>query len=301
MMTNPAESAAPVIVITGATSGIGQLAAIDLARGGAHLVLTARSRERAEQTLGRIRQEAPEAVLDVVDADFTDLASTQRAGAEINERFAHIDVLINNAGVHTMSQRTTLDGLPEMVAVNYLAPWLLTGTVLPALRRAERARIVTVASEASRRHGTLRIPQDLASTKPFKALQSSPIYGKTKLLDIMFTLELAERLSDTTVDAMCLNPGYNTTSLGRELRFAAALERLLHTFSIGNPHNGASLIVRVTTERGLNSGGYYSGKTARLITPVAPANDPATRQKLWQATADLLGTKGYMDIYPDWR
>lgn len=243
MTTNPAEAAAPVIVITGATSGIGQLAAIDLAQRGAHLVLTARSAERAEQTVGRIRQEAPEAALDVFDADFTDLASTQRAGAEINERFAHIDVLINNAGVHTMSQRTTVDGLPEMVVVNYLAPWLLTGTVLPALRRARHARIVTVASEASRRHGTLRIPQDLTKTEPFTALQSSPIYGKTKLLDIMFTLELAERLSGTTVDAMCLNPGYNTTGLGRELRFAATLERILHTFNIGNPRNGASLIV----------------------------------------------------------
>lgn len=297
MTTNPAESGAPVIVITGATNGIGQLAAIDLARRGAHLVLTARSKERAEQTIGRIRQEAPQAVLHVVDADFTDLASTQRAGAEINERFAHIDVLINNAGVHTMSQRTTVDGLPEMVAVNYLAPWLLTGTVLPALRRAERARIVTVASEASRRHGTLRIPQDLTSTDSFTALQSSPIYGKTKLLDIMFTLELAERFSGTTVDAMCLNPGYNTTGLGRELRFAAALERILHTFNVGNPHNGASLIVRIATENGLNSGGYYSGKTARLITPVAPANDPATRRQLWQATADLLSTKGYTAIY----
>jgi NAD(P)-dependent dehydrogenase (short-subunit alcohol dehydrogenase family) len=185
-----------------------------------------------------------------------------------------------------------------MVVANYLAPWLLTGTVLPALPRARHARIVTVASEASRRHGTLRIPQDLTGTIPFTALQSSPIYGKTKLLDIMFTLELAERLSGTTVEAMCLNPGYNTTGLGRELRFAAALERILHTFNIGNPHNGASLIMRIATENGLDSGGYYySGKIARLITPVSPANEPATRQQLWQATAELLSTKGYTGIY----
>jgi NAD(P)-dependent dehydrogenase (short-subunit alcohol dehydrogenase family) len=294
---NPAKSVPPVVVITGATSGIGELAAIELARRGVHLVLTARSRERADETISRIRQEAPEALLDVVDADFTDLASTGRAGAEINERFACVDVLINNAGVHTISQRTTVDGLPEMVAVNYLAPWLLTGTVLPALRRARSARVVTVASEASRRHGTLRMPDDLTDTEPFTALQSSPIYGKTKLLDIMFTAVLAERLADTTVSAMCLNPGYNTTGLGRELRFAAPLERILRTLNIGNPHNGAGLIVRIATENGLKSGGYYSGKTAHLITPIAPANDPATRQRLWQATSELLTTKGYSGIY----
>jgi len=186
-----------------------------------------------------------------------------------------------------------------MITVNYLAPWLLTGTVLPALRRARHARVVTVASEASRRHGSLRIPEDLTDIRPFNALQSSPIYGKTKLLDIMFSLELAERLADTSVDAICLNPGYNTTGLGRELPFAAPLERFLHTLNIGNPHHGAGLIVRVATESGLESGGYYSGRTARRITPVAPANDPTARQRAWQATAELLSASGFTGVYPE--
>lgn len=238
-----------------------------------------------------------EAAIDTVDADFTDLAGTRNAGLEIVERFERVDALINNAGVHTMSQRTTGDGLPEMVTVNYLAPWLLTGTVLPALRRAGHSRIITVASEASRRHGTLRIPDDLTDIRPFNALRSSPVYGKTKLLDIMFSLELAERLSGTAISAICLNPGYNTTGLGRELRFAATLERILHSVNIGNPRHGAGLIVRLATESGRESGAYYSGRTARRITPVAPANDPGARYKLWQATAELLSACGFTDIY----
>jgi NAD(P)-dependent dehydrogenase (short-subunit alcohol dehydrogenase family) len=239
----------------------------------------------------------PDAVVDVVDADFSDLASTRRAAADIDDRFAHVDVLINNAGVHTMSQRTTVDGLPEMIAVNYLAPWLFTGTVLPALKRADAARVVTVASEASRRHGTLRIPDDLINTEPFNALQSSQLYGKTKLLDIMFSLELATLLADTAISAMCLNPGFNTTGLGRELRFAAPLERMLRKLRIGDPHNGANLIVRIATDTGLQSGGYYSGKSARSITPVAPADDPKARADLWQATAELLAAKGHQHVY----
>lgn len=298
MTPDPARSTTQVVVITGATSGIGQLAAIELARRGTHLVLTARSRARAEETLRLIRQETPQAVVDVVDADFADLADTRRAGLEIDERFPHVDVLVNNAGVHSMSQRTTVDGLPEMIAVNYLAPWLLTGTVLPALRRAGNARIVGVASEASRRHGTLRIPHDLTDTAPFNALQSSPIYGKTKLLDIMFSLELSERLAGTGVEAVCLNPGFNTTGLGRELRCAPALERLLHALRIGNPLNGADLIVRVATDAGMTSGGYYSGKAARRIRAVAPADNADARKHLWQATAGLLHTMGYSGIYP---
>lgn len=298
MPTDPAAAGGPpVVVITGATSGIGELAAIDLARRGVHLVLTARNTQRAEQTVARIRHTAPAAAIDVVDADFTDLTSTRDAGTEIVERFAKVDTLINNAGVHTMSQRITSDGLPEMVTVNYLAPWLLTGTVLPALRRADHARVVTVASEASRHHGSLRIPQDLTDTHAFTALQSSPVYGKTKLLDIMFSLELAGRLAGTSVGAMCFNPGFNTTGLGRELPFATTLERILHAFRVGNPRNGADLLVRVATDSRLRTGGYYSGKTARPITPAPPADDPDARGQLWQATAELLSTRGFTDVY----
>ncbi|MGB8407490.1 MAG: hypothetical protein WCE30_25845 [Mycobacterium sp.] len=93
----------------------------------------------------------------------------------------------------------------------------------------------------------------------------------------MFTAELAERLADTAIGAMCLNPGYNTTGPGRELRFAAKLERIMRTLNIGNPHNGAGLIARIATKNGLKSGGYYSGRTAHLITPIAPADNPTTR------------------------
>lgn len=299
MPQDSAPAGPPVVVITGATSGIGELAAIDLARRGVHLVLTARNRRRAEQTIARVRDTAPAAAIDIVGADFTDLASTRDAGTEIVERFERVDVLINNAGVHTMRQRTTGGGLPEMITVNYLAPWLLTGTVLPALRRADHARVVTVASEASRRHGSLRVPEDLTDTRSFNTLQSSPIYGKTKLFDIMFSLELASRLADTSVDAMCLNPGFNTTSLGRELPFAATLERALQALNIGDPRHGAGLIVRLATGSGLESGGYYSGRSVRRITPVAPADDPIVRQQLWQATAELLSARGFTGIYPD--
>ncbi|MGK5683722.1 SDR family NAD(P)-dependent oxidoreductase [Actinoplanes sp. URMC 104] len=274
------------IVVTGATNGLGRLAAIDLARRGARLVITARSPEKAAQA----RHDLGPAPVDVYLGDFTRLDDVRRIGAEIADRYPRIDVLVNNAGIHAFQPRTTLDGFPEMVAVNYLAPWLLTQALLPALRRAPAARVVTVASEASRRHGTLRIPQDLTEAAPFTARGSSELYGKTKLLDIMFTMELARRLAGGTVTANCLDPGFNTTGLGRELRFAGPLEKVLTRLGIGNPARGAGLIVALATDPAFTgrSGGYYTVRGTRRIQPPPPGDDPERQAHLWRETERLL-------------
>ncbi|GAA2692882.1 SDR family NAD(P)-dependent oxidoreductase [Actinoplanes palleronii] len=277
------------IVITGATSGLGRLAALELARRGARVVITARSRERAEHT----RQEIGSDPADVFLGDFTWLDDVRRVGAQIAGRYDHVDVLVNNAGLHAFEQRTTPDGFPEMVAVNYLAPWLLTDALLPALLRAPAARVVTVASEASRRHGTLRIPADLTATTPFTARGSSAHYGRSKLLGIMFTMELARRLAGTTVTANCLDPGFNTTGLGRELRFAGALEKALTRLGIGDPARGAGLIVALAGDPAYagRSGGYYTVRGHREIQPAAPGDDPRRQAELWAETQQLIGTR----------
>ncbi len=282
----------PTIVITGATSGLGRIAARHLAAGGARLVLTARSTERAQETLAEIRAAVPHAELEVVIADLTRLDEVRRAGRRIAEQHERIDVLVNNAGVHAFAQRITADGYPVMVGVNYLAPWLLTAELLPALLRTPGARVVNVASEASRRHGTLALPADLTDTRSFTARGSSPLYGKSKLLDIMFTLELARRLEGTGVTANCLDPGFNVTGLGRELGFAARLERVLTALRIGDPERGAGLIVRLAADPAFAgvSGAYFSrrrGRDAR-ITPVHPAGDAALAALLWTETERLV-------------
>lgn len=177
----------PTILITGATSGIGQLAAIELARGGAHLILTARSEERAASTRAAIESAAPGTNVDVHYVDFTSLAAVASAGREILARHERIDVLINNAGLHAFEQRVTVDGYPEMIAVNYLAPWLLTHMLRDRLVRSSPARIVTIASEASRQSGGLTPRFDLTSAAAFSARGSSAIYrdGLGPLADVM--------------------------------------------------------------------------------------------------------------------
>lgn len=146
----------------------------------------------------------------------------------------------------------------------------------------ERDRVVNVASEASRRHGTLAIPDDLTDISPFTARGSSLRYGKSKLLDIMFTLEPARRIEGSGITANCLDPGFNVTGLGRELGFAAPLEKLLTRLHIGDPARGSGLIVRRATDPSFEgqSGGYYTVKNTARLVPVHPGADVDTQRLL---------------------
>jgi NAD(P)-dependent dehydrogenase (short-subunit alcohol dehydrogenase family) len=273
----------PTIVITGATSGIGQRAAIAIARQGAHLVLTARSQAKADATLTMIEAAAPGTRVDVHFGDFSDLTSVATLGREIAARHERIDVLINNAGIHAFTPRVTVDGYSEMIAVNYLAPWVLTSILRETLVRSAPSRIVTVASEASRQG---------ASFDPLVVLGSAATYGQTKLMNIMFSLELSHQLSGSGVAVNCLCPGFNVTGLGRELWFAAPLERLLTWLKIGDPERGASIIVRLASDPAFAevTGSYFSVKEAQPIVPVALGADRGAQQTLWQATAKRTTT-----------
>jgi len=286
-------SISPTVVLTGGTSGIGQLAAIELARQGAHLVLTARDKARAAATRAAIRAAAPGAQVDVHCADFASLDAVAAVAAEIASRYERIDVLVNNAGIHAFEQRITVDGFAEMVAVNYLAPWLLTSILRQRLVLSAPSRIVTVASRASRRVAELVPGRDLYDTAPFTRMGSSRVYGQTKLMNIMFSQELARQLRDTRVAVNCLCPGFNVTGLGRELGFAAPLERVLNWLGIGDPRHGAGIIVRLSTDPAFGSvtGGYFAAKDAKPLLPGPPADDANARQELWTATSALLAER----------
>ncbi|MDM0119247.1 SDR family NAD(P)-dependent oxidoreductase [Variovorax arabinosiphilus] len=277
------------IVLTGATNGLGRIAASALARPGVRLVLVARNRAKAEATRAALLQEAPGAAVDCILADFANLRSVAQAGARMAAEYPQIDVLINNAGIHAFEQRVTPDGFSEMVSTNYLAPWLLTACLRRSLVAAGASRVVTVGSEASRRADGLDIAHDLTDTRPFSRLGSSVMYGKTKLMAIMFSAELARRLASTAVVANSVDPGFNVTGLGRELPFAATLERVLRALRVGAPERGAAIIARLATSEAFAgvSGGYFSREAQRL-EPVQPGGDELEQRRLWIATERWL-------------
>jgi NAD(P)-dependent dehydrogenase (short-subunit alcohol dehydrogenase family) len=280
----------PVVVITGATSGLGRLAALELARWGAHLGVVARSEKKVDELRQEIEGVTPGTPVDAFIADLTSLRDVRRVGQQIDAHYGRIDVLINNAGVHAFSQRLTPDGFAEMVAVNYLAPWVLTNTLRDKLVASAPARVVSVASEGARWAGSIDPAHDLTVTADYTRREAMTLYFRSKLMDIMFTEELGRRLSGTGVTATCCDPGFNTTGLGRDLPFAGVLERILHAMRIGDPRRGAGIIVRLATDPAFadTTGGYFSAKDAKPLTCPEPGRSQRIQADLWEATASLL-------------
>ena len=280
----------PVVVITGATNGLGRLAALDLARSGAHLGIVARSQEKVDALRREIEEVAPGTPVDSFIAGLTSLREVRRAGQQIESFYERIDVLINNAGVHAFSQRITPDGFSEMTAVNYLAPWVLTNTLRDKLVASAPARVVTVASEGARWAGAIDPAHDLTVTAAYTRRKAMTLYFRSKLMDIMFSQELGRRLAGTGVTANCCDPGFNTTGLGRDLPFAGLLERLLHALRIGDPRRGAGIIMRLATDPAFaeTTGGYFSVKDAAPLPCPEPGRSNGIQADLWATTAALL-------------
>src|SRR5882757_7121376 len=280
----------PVIVITGATNGLGRLAALDFAGRGAHLGIVARSPHKVNELRAEIDRAAPGTPVDSFIADLTSLHDVRRAGRQIDAHYERIDVLVNNAGVHAFSQRITGDGFAEMIAVNYLAPWVLTTTLLDKLVAAAPARIVTVASGAAHQARGIDLARDLTRTEDYSRRESGVLYGRTKLLDMMFSLELGRRLADKGVTVNCCDPGFNTTGLGRDLPLAGILERILTALHVGDPRRGTGIIVRLATDPAFaeTATGYYSVKAAGPLDPPEYGRGEKIQTELWQTTAALV-------------
>ena len=179
-----------VCLITGATSGIGYITARELARRGATVALVARDQGRAQESVGRIRKETGNDSIDYLLADLSSQEQIRRLAGNFAQRYPHLHVLINDAGAVFWSRRETVDGLEMTLALNHLAPFLLTNLLLPSMQQSTPARIITVASAAHR--GTTIPFDDLQqTTHRYRAFR---VYGESKLANILFTYELARRL-----------------------------------------------------------------------------------------------------------
>ncbi|MEY2437771.1 MAG: hypothetical protein QOF97_2607 [Acidimicrobiaceae bacterium] len=280
------------MIVTGATNGIGEAAAIELARRGAHVGIVGRNPRKADATVARIQAVSPAAPVDVFIGDLALMADVRKVAADLLDRYDHIDVLVNNAGIQLQEQRTTSEGLPEMVAVNYLAPWLLTSLLRDRLVASGPARVVVTASEAHRIGWTIDPDTILTDTSPFGRAGVMPAYGKSKLLDVLFTLELAHRLEGTGVTANCACPGLVATGLaGTENMADRVATSLSRTPLVRRPEQGARVLVRLATdpEFATRTGEFISSTPLAGLLPTIPAvRDVALRQRLWEATEALL-------------
>ena len=283
-----------VIVVTGATNGIGEAAAIDFARRGARVGIVARNPGKAESTVARMQAAAPGATVDIFLGDLAVMADVRKLAGEVLDRYERIDVLVNNAGIQLPEQRTTSEGLPEMIAVNYLAPWLLTALLRDRLVASAPARVVVTASEAHRMGWTIDPDTILTDTSSFGRAGAMPAYGKSKLLDVLFTIELAERLGGTGVTANCACPGLVATGLAGTDNVADRVARALsRTPLVRRPEQGARVLVQLATDPAFatRTGEFVSSTPLAGLLPAMPAvRDVALRRRLWEATEEILGT-----------
>jgi NAD(P)-dependent dehydrogenase (short-subunit alcohol dehydrogenase family) len=271
-----------VCVVTGATSGIGKATAIALARQGAQVVLVGRDRGRGEATaaeLGAVAAAPPRLEI----ADLASMAQVRTLAGRLGA-LDRIDVLVNNAGFVAGQHRVTADGFEEVLAVNHLAPFLLTNLLLAKLTASAPARVITVTSDA---HTAARL--DLDDLQLEHGWDSWRSYANSKLANILFTRELARRLAGTRVTANCAHPGVVRTGFGREgsplLRLAITVGRPF----LLSPERGASTIVYLATSADVAgaTGGYYA--KGKLREPSRAARDDATALRLWQLSEELTG------------
>ncbi len=275
-----------VVLITGGTSGIGKAAAKALAGMGAEVVVTGRNRQKGEGALQEIRSESGNNRVSLLLADLAAQAEVRRLAKEFRASHDRLDVLVNNAGLYKTRRTETPDGIEMTLAVNHLAPFLLTNLLLDLLKKSAPSRVINVSSEAER-WGKIDL-DDLQSERRYRGF---PVYGKSKLANIMFTYELAERLRGTGVTANCIHPGSVNTNMGKNERGVGIL--LFRAFKpfMRSPKKGADTLVYLAASPDVQgrTGEYFIDR--EVATPSKQAYDGTLREQLWEASEELTNLK----------
>jgi NAD(P)-dependent dehydrogenase (short-subunit alcohol dehydrogenase family) len=283
-------TARPTAVVTGASSGIGLYTALGLARAGMRVVMAGRDRARTDAARRFVLARWPAAEVEIALADFAGLGEVRRLAADILAACARIDVLVNNAGLFSSRHRVSADGFELTLAVNHLAPFLLTNLLLDRLQSSAPARIITVASEA---HRGQRIDfSTLARPPDGSALRA---YGRSKLCNILFTRELADRLSarashGPAVCAACLHPGLVATRIGERGGIFELGWRLAKPFMLSVEQGARTTLFLATLPDPAPFHGGYVIRNA-LARPDPSALDRGLARRLWDESARLVGLR----------
>jgi NAD(P)-dependent dehydrogenase (short-subunit alcohol dehydrogenase family) len=279
------DMAGKVVVITGGTSGLGRVTAQALATRGARIVLVARDRERARQTLAALNAVAPGRGHTSHHADLCLMAETRRVAAEIAAAEPRIDVLLNNAGAIFATRQVTSEGLERTFALNHMSYFLMSAGLRERLAATPGARIVNTASGAHRR-GYIDF-DDLQSARRYRGFT---VYGTSKLCNILFTRALARRLAGTGVTANSFHPGFVATRFGDQSGWWSALTiKFGKTFMALTEEKGADTMIYLAGSPEVEgvTGEYFFERKPKQ--PNAEARDDAIAERLWQVSADIAG------------
>jgi retinol dehydrogenase-12 len=268
-----------LVLLTGATRGIGRAAAIELASRGVELALVGRESERVKAVAREAKATAGGAPVHEHVADLTLMADVRALAEDVRERYERIDALANNAGALFASRQETAEGLERTFALNHLAPFLLTNLLRD---RLTGGRVVTTASDAHK-SGSLDL-EDLQSQRSYAAMR---VYGTSKLCNILFTRELARRAPE--LHANCFHPGVVRTGFGKNEN---GIWKVLTTVAapfFRSPQRGARSLIwlSLSAEAADLTGEYVQDE--KVLAPSAQAQDETLAEGLWERSAQLVG------------
>ncbi len=274
----------PVCVVTGASAGIGRETARGMAERGYVVVIIGRDHSRTEEAVAYVRSHSSGGLVESRLCDFSSLDGVRKLAAELLSTQPRIDVLINNAGLWHPERRLSRDGIEDTFAVNHLAPFLLTNLLLPRLTESGSARIVNVSSRLHEKQSAFDF-EDPQATRSYHGLRA---YSQSKLANVLFSTELAARLTGTGVTSNALHPGDVVSDILREKPLLRFFGRLAAPF-VDSPHSASLTSVYVATSPELTgvTGGYF--KKQRPAKPSSAVSDASQRSRLWALSAQLVG------------
>ena len=273
-----------IAVVTGANAGIGLYTALGLAQAGFHVVMVGRDPGRLEQARRTVAERSGSDSIETALADFASLAAVRALADTVLARHDRLDLLVNNAGAISPRLLLSADGYEITLAVNHLAPFLLTNLLLDRLRDSAPSRVVTVASQAHR--GARVDPAALNDTRNWTPLRA---YGRSKLCNILFTRALAKRLAGSGVTTACLHPGGVATDIGdRAGSITGWGWRLVKPFLM-TPEKGAATTLFLATMADPTPfhGTYVIGR--RTARPDPAARDDELAERMWRESERLVG------------
>ncbi len=269
-----------LVVLTGATRGIGRAAAVALARQEVELVIVGRERDRVDDVVREAEAAGGGAPVHGHVADLTLMSEVRQLAAALRDDYSRIDVLANNAGALFASRKVTSEGLEQTFALNHLAPFLLTNLLLD---RLDGARVVTTASNAHT-GGVLNLDDLQSATGKYSAMR---VYGTSKLCNIMFTRELARRAPQ--LHANCFHPGVVRTGFGKNENGVWKVVTTLGSPFLRSPERGArSLVWLATSSQAASLTGAYV-VDEKVTDPSAAAQNETLAADLWERSAELAG------------
>ena len=284
------EIAGKVVMITGGNTGIGKEAAVGLAGLGARVVITSRNEERGRSARQEIAERSGNDSVEVMSLDLASFTSIRSFAADVLDRFDHLDVLVNNAGLILYRRAETQEGFEETFGVNHLGPFLLTDLLLERLRASAPARVVVVSSTA---HKSARQGLDFDDLQAEHKYRWAKAYGKSKLANIYFARELAHRLDGTGVTVNALHPGFVRSEFGRggDLGgiYGWGIKYIASPFAI-SPEKGARTTIYLASSpdvEGVTGGYFYKSKPS---TPSTVAQDDDAASRLWEASEKLVAS-----------